>query len=303
VRIAVTGSHGLIGSALVPFLRHRGHDVTPLVRRGEADGVWWDPASGALDTDRLDGTDAVIHLAGAGIGDRRWSAQRLDAVRRSRVEATAGLAAALAALPTRPRALISGSAVGYYGVRGDEELDESSAPGTGFLADLCRDWEAATGAAEAAGVRVVHIRTGVILSAAGGALRKQLPLFRAGLGGRIGPGTQQLSWISRRDAVAALARLVEDDQMAGPVNLVAPEPATNARFTEVLARLLHRPAVLAVPTVALRLAFGAGMTQELLLASQRARPVRLDQAGYAWEDPDIEAGLQTALADIEPTGR
>jgi hypothetical protein len=297
MRIAVTGSHGLIGSALVPFLRDRGHDVTPLVRRGEDEGVWWDPASGALDTDRLDGTDAVIHLAGAGIGDRRWSATRLATVRRSRVEATAGLAAALVALPTRPHTLVSGSAVGYYGLRGDEELDETSAAGTGFLADLCRDWEGATGAAEAAGVRVVHIRTGVVLSAAGGALRKQLPLFRAGLGGRIGPGTQQLSWISRRDAVAALAKMLEDDQISGPVNLVAPEPVTNARFTEVLARLLHRPAFLAVPTAALRLAFGAGMTQELLLASQRVRPARLSQAGFSWEDPDIEAGLLAALTD------
>jgi uncharacterized protein (TIGR01777 family) len=297
MRIAVTGSRGLIGSALVPFLRDRGHEVTPLVRRGEADGVWWDPASGALDTDRLDGTDAVIHLAGAGIGDRRWSAKRLDTVRRSRVEATAGLASALAALPTRPRTLISGSAVGYYGSRGDDELDESSALGSGFLADLCRDWEGATGAAEASGVRVVHIRTGVVLSAAGGALRKQLSLFRVGLGGRIGPGTQQLSWISRRDAVSALAKMLEDDRISGPVNLVAPEPVTNARFTKVLAGLLHRPAVFAVPTVALRLAFGAGMTQELLLASQRARPTRLTQAGFSWEDPDIEAGLRAALAD------
>jgi uncharacterized protein len=297
MRIAVTGSHGLIGSALVPFLRDRGHDVTPLVRRGEADGVWWDPATGALDSDRLNGTDAVIPLAGAGIGDRRWSDKRLDIVRRSRVEATAGLAAALATLPTRPQTLISGSAVGYYGPRGDEELDESSAPGTGFLAELCRDWEGATWAAEAAGVRVVHIRTGVVLSAAGGALRKQLPLFRAGLGGRIGPGTQQLSWISRRDAVTALAKMLEDDQMAGPVNLVAPEPVTNTGFTKTLAHLLHRPAVLAVPTVALRLVFGAGMTQELLLASQRARPTRLSQAGFSWEDPDIEAGLRTALAN------
>jgi uncharacterized protein len=301
MRIAVTGSHGLIGSALVPALRGRGHQVIPVVRRGAADGVWWDPASGAIDREGFDGVEAVVHLAGAGIGDRRWSASRLDTVRRSRVEATAGLAAALIALPNPPRTLVSGSAVGYYGLRGDEELDESSTPGTGVLADLCRDWEAATGAAESAGVRVVHLRTGVVLSAAGGALRKQLPLFRAGLGGRLGPGTQQLSWVSRRDALSALARLVEDEQIAGPVNLTAPEPVTNTAFTHALARLLHRPAVLAVPTVALRVALWAGMTSELLLASQRARPARLSQAGFTWADPDIEAGLRTALTDTGPS--
>jgi uncharacterized protein len=298
MNVAVTGSNGLIGSALIPELRARGHRVIRIVRGPAVDGdISWNPGAGIIDGSKLEGVDAVVHLAGAGVGDHRWSARRKQVILSSRMEGTSTLAEALAHLPSPPSVLISASAVGYYGLRGDEILTEDSAAGSGFLAEVCRSWEAATSAASSAGIRVVTLRTGVVLSAAGGALKKQLLPFRIGLGARLGNGCQQFSWISRRDAVGAIAFLLDRGDLAGPVNLTAPEPVTNAEFTRALGKALHRPAVLAVPAPVLRLAAGAEMTSEMLLASQRAMPERLLAAGYVFADAALAAGLATALRD------
>jgi uncharacterized protein (TIGR01777 family) len=298
VKVAVTGSRGLVGSALVVYLRQQGHEVVPVVR-GEAQSgeVVWDPGSGTLNPEHLSGVDAVVHLAGAGVADHRWSASYKEMVRASRTGGTSTLCRALAAMPGPPPVLLSGSAVGYYGVRGDEVLTEDSGAGSGFLADLCVQWEAATAPAAEAGIRVVHLRTGVVLSAAGGALKKQLPLFRLGLGARLGSGRQQFSWITRRDMVAALAFLLTHQGVSGPVNMTAPGPISNAEFTRALGRSLGRPAALAVPAVFLRAVVGTEMATEFLLASQRALPHELTAAGFEFADADIAAALGPALAD------
>jgi uncharacterized protein len=298
VKVAVTGSHGLIGSALVDRLRQQGDDVIPVVRaQARSDDITWDPSTGRMDPRDLEGVTAVVHLAGAGVGDHRWSASYKETLRTSRTDGTATLAGALASLSDPPTVLLSGSAVGYYGVRGNEDLTEEARAGRGFLADLCVQWEGATASAAEAGIRVVHLRTGVVLSAAGGALKKQLLPFRLGLGARLGPGTQQLSWITRRDVVAALIFLLARADVSGPVNVTTPAPVSNAEFTRALGRSLHRPAVLAVPTVALQAAVGKEMTAEFLLASQRALPRRLAAAGFEWADTEIGPALVTALAD------
>ncbi len=298
MKVAVTGSHGLIGSALTAALRQRGDVVVPIVRGAARAGeVRWDPTTGALDSRELVGVDVVIHLAGAGVGDHKWSASYKETILTSRTQGTATLARALAEMATPPRALLSGSAVGIYGVRGDEDLTENAPVGTGFLAEVCEAWEAATAPAEFAGVRVVHLRTGVVLSAAGGALQKQLAIFKLGLGARLGPGTQQFSWITRRDAVAAMLYLASGDDMAGAVNVTGPHPVTNSQFTHALARALHRPAFLAVPTFAMRLAVGNEMTAEFLGASQRVIPARLAASGFNFADPELDAALATALTD------
>jgi uncharacterized protein (TIGR01777 family) len=297
MRIAVTGASGLIGQALLPALRAGGHETVVLVRRPSGPGeARWDPAEGEIDPGALAGTDAVVHLAGAGIGDSRWSPARKELILRSRVDSTRLLGRSLAALDRPPAVLVSASAIGYYGDRGDEELTETSGPGTGFQAEVCQAWEGATSDAEAAGIRVVHLRTAVVLSRHGGALARQLPLFRAGLGGRLGSGHQWFSWISARDEVGAILHVLGDSSVRGAVNASAPSPVTNREYTLVLGRVLHRPARLAVPPVALRLALGRQLVDELLLGSLRVLPARLIDAGYRFRDPALERALAEAVA-------
>lgn len=298
MRVAVTGARGLIGSALTAHLVARGHEVVPIVRGAPAAGeIRWDPAALELSGDALRGVDAVVHLAGAGIGDHRWSEGYKREIQQSRLLGTDTLARAVAQMAEPPAVLLSASAVGYYGDRGDEVLTEESKPGQGFLAELCVRWEAATAPASAAGVRVVHLRTGVVLSAAGGALKAQLPIFRAGLGARLGSGKQHLSWITRRDAVAALDFLLHHDEVAGPVNVTGPDPVTNAAFTKALAGALHRPSAFAAPEFALRLALGGERSSEMLLVSQRVIPQRLLDDGFTFADPQLAGALGTALDD------
>jgi len=239
----------------------------------------------------------VVHLAGAGVGDRRWSTAYKQQILSSRVEGTATLAKAIARLPVPPSVLVSASAVGYYGTRGDEALTEEAGGGTGFLADVCAQWEAAAVPAAAAGIRVITLRTGVVLSAAGGALKKQLPPFRLGLGARLGRGDQQFSWITRRDAVAAISFLVTSEVLTGPFNLTSPEPVTNAAFTKALGQALHRPVGLVVPEAVLRVILGGEMASEFLLASQRALPQRLLSAGFTFADRSLPDALEAALRD------
>jgi uncharacterized protein (TIGR01777 family) len=298
VKIAVTGSHGLLGSALVTSLPAYGHQLTRIVRGSAGpDDIGWDPAAGQIDSTALVGVDAVINLAGAGVGDHRWSVSYKREILHSRTDGTSTLSVALATMERPPRLLLNASAIGYYGVRGDEVLSEASEHGSGFLADLCVRWEEATRPAAAAGIRVVRLRSGVALSAAGGALKKQLAPFRLGLGAQLGRGDHYLSWITRRDFVRAVDFLLRDDAIVGPVNLTSPGPITNADFTTALGRALHRPAKLVVPAVALRVAIGREMTSEFLLASQRAVPRRLLDSGFTFSDASIDDALVSALAD------
>ncbi len=301
-RIAVTGSTGLIGTALVRSLVGSGHRVVRVVRdpgRVPAGGddtgvVVWDPQAGTIDAAGLEGVDAVVNLAGEPIAAGRWTAERKRRIHDSRVRGTELLARTLAGLDDPPRVLVSASAVGYYGDRGGDVVDETDPPGDDFLARVCRSWEAATEPAAAAGIRVAHARTGIVLSARGGALARQLPLFRAGLGGRLGSGRQWWSWISLTDEVAALRWLLERD-LHGPVDLTAPEPVTNATFTRVLARTLHRPAVLAVPRFALRLLLGRELADSLAFHSIRAVPRRLGESGFTFTHPDLARALEAEL--------
>jgi uncharacterized protein (TIGR01777 family) len=290
--VAVTGASGLIGSALVRSLRADGHDVRRLVRRdpSAADEVRWDPVRRLLDPGDLAGADAVVHLAGAGIGDHRWTDDYRQQIRASRVDGTETIAAAIAALDDKPRVLLSGSAVGYYGDTGENEADESSPRGSGFLAEVVEAWEAAGAAAEQSGVRVVHARSGVVLSAAGGALGKVLPLFRVGLGGRLGSGRQWMSWIALPDHVAAMRWLLSHDDITGAVNLTAPEPVRNRDYTKAIARAVHRPALAAVPAPVLRTALG-GFADEGVLVSQRVVPTRLERNGFAFTYADVDSAL------------
>jgi len=297
VRVVVSGASGLVGRALVPALRAGGHETVVLVRRAAGtDEVPWDPASGLVDGAALEGCDAVVHLSGAGIGDRRWSAARRRQLVASRVDSTALLARTLAGLQRPPSVLVSASAVGVYGDRGDEVLTEDSAPGTGFLSELCQAWEGATAPAHQAGLRVVHLRSAVVLAPDGGALARQLPLFRFGVGGRLGDGRQWLSWISLRDEVGAIAFLLDDDTVAGPVNASSPTPVTNRQFTRALAHAVHRPAPFAVPRAALGLALGRELAAEMVLASQRVVPARLTTAGYRFHDVDLSQTLASVLS-------
>lgn len=292
MRVVVSGSSGLIGTALVARLRDGGHDVLRLVRRAPSapDERGWDPPAGTIDAGTFDGVDAVVNLGGAGIADRPWSGARRQALRDSRVVPTEVLAAAVAehGVPT----LVSGSAVGYYGDGGGVALDESAPRGRGFLADLCRDWEAATAPARGAGARVVLLRTGLVIAPAGGLMGPLKLVYKLGLGGRIGPGTQYMPWISLDDEVGAIAFLLGSDAR-GPVNLTGPLPVTNAEFTATLARALHRPAVLPVPALALR-ALGA-QGQEMLLYGQRAVPAKLEDAGYRFRHATVEEAFAAAL--------
>ena len=293
MRVLVSGSHGLIGSALVARLATSGHDVVRLTRgpRTQPQTVSWDPAEGRLDPQQLVGVDAVVHLAGEGIGDHRWTSAHLGRVLDSRVQGTTLLAQALSTLERRPAVLLSASAIGYYGDCGDEAVTESHGPGQGFLAEVCQQWEAATASAEAAGIRVAHLRTGVVLSPTGGALGKQLPLFRLGLGGRLGAGDQYLSWIDLDDAAGAIEFALGATDLHGPVNVTAPAPVTNAEFTKALGKALHRPAFLAVPEAALRLVMGRQMANEMVLSGARVLPTRLEAAGYRFLRPTLVESL------------
>jgi uncharacterized protein len=297
VRVAVTGASGLLGSALVPALRGDGHAVVRFVRRPARgpDEVEWDPAGHRLDPTALSGVDAVVNLSGAGIGDRRWSAGYKRTLVDSRVGSTATLARALARAEPQPAALLSASAVGWYGDTGDRTVDERDPPGEGFLAELCRRWEEATRPAAEAGARVVHLRTGPVLAPCGGLLGPMLPLFRLGLGGRLGSGRQYWPWISLADWVRAVVHLLGDSAVTGPVNVTGPEPVTNAEFARALARLLRRPALARVPGPALRLVVGEFAT-EGILAGQRAVPRVLAGRGFAFTHPTVDAALRYALA-------
>jgi hypothetical protein len=296
VRIVVTGASGLIGQALLRTLRAGGHETTVLVRRSPGPGeARWDPQAATIDSGALEGAEAVVHLAGAGIGDSRWSPARQAAILGSRVDSTTLLCRSLAELGHRPSVLVSASAIGYYGDSGDRVLTESSPPGTEFQSEVCRAWEGATAEAESAGIRVVHLRSAVVLSRHGGALARQLPLFRAGLGGRLGTGRQWFSWITLRDEIGAILHAVATPSLSGPLNASAPDPVTNREFTTALAHALHRPALLAVPPFALRLALGRQLADELLLGSLRVLPERLTGSGYRFHDPDLAGALEEAL--------
>jgi hypothetical protein len=296
MRVAITGSTGLIGSALKPHLESLGHEVVRVVRGSAAPSdISWSPAEGRLDPHALDGIDAVVHLAGAGIADERWTDDYKRELLDSRTKGTTLISEAIASADGGPTVLLSGSAIGIYGARGDEELTETSAAGDGFLADICVQWERATAAAEAAGVRVAHLRTGIVLSAKGGALKKQLPLFKFGLGGKMGSGDQWQSWISIDDEVAAITHLLSSDT-SGPVNLTAPKPVTNAEFTSTLGDVLHRPTVLPIPKFGPKLLLGGELADNLLFTGQKVLPEVLNaDAGFTFRHPDLATALQALL--------
>lgn len=302
MRIVVTGATGFIGSALVPFLARAGHVVTRLRRPGRGpDGeppagvtdIRWDPVTGVVDRTALEAHDAAVHLAGESVAER-WSEEKKARIRASRVEGTRWLAEALAGLERPPRVLVSASAIGFYGDRGDERLTEASPPGRTFLAEVAREWEAAAEPARRAGIRVVHPRIGMVLSPEGGALARLLPPFKMGAGGKLGSGRQWTSWITREDLCEVILHLVADRAFEGPVNAVAPGAVTNAEFGRVLGKVLGRPTALGVPAFAARLAFGE-MADEVLLASARVIPARLEAAGYRFGHPELEGALRHVL--------
>ena len=295
MKVLVTGSTGFIGSALVSALTAAGHQVTRLVRKLAGAGeVRWDPTAGAIDTGGLEGHDAVVHLAGENIAGR-WTAAKKQRIRESRVNGTRLLTEALAKLSRRPRALVCASAIGYYGDRGEEKLREGSPPGKGFLADTCVAWEAAAKPAADAGLRVVHLRIGVVLHPAGGALKQMLLPFKLGAGGVIGSGRQYMSWIALDDLIGIFQHALANDSLRGPANAVAPNPATNREFTKTLGKVLSRPTIFPMPAFAARLAFGE-MADELLLASTRVEPARLAASGYSFAYPQLEAALRHLLS-------
>jgi hypothetical protein len=300
MHVVVTGATGLVGSALVPLLRRDGHAVTRLSRTASGpDVARWDPAAGVLDTAALAAADAVVHLAGRSIGALRWTAGVKREIRQSRTAGTRLLAETMAGLDSGPRVLVSSSGVHYYGERGDELLTEASRPGKGFLAGVCQDWEAAAEPARAAGLRVVHVRTGVVQAQDGGALLAQSRLFKLGLGGRLGSGRQWLSWVSLDDLVGIMRHAVVDEGVEGPLNATAPNPVTNAEFTATLARVLGRPALAHVPRFAPRLVLGE-LADELLFTSIRALPEATSASGYTFRAPELEAALRRLLH--RPTG-
>jgi uncharacterized protein (TIGR01777 family) len=296
LNILVTGSSGLIGSELCAFFKKRDHRILRLLRRtplGDEE-IRWDPSAGKLDTSLIEGLDAVVHLAGENIAGGRWTASKRLRIRQSRVQGTRFLAQSLAGLLNPPKVLISVSAIGYYGDRGEERLDEESSPGEGFLPKVCKDWESATEAAAARGIRVVMPRIGMVLSAEGGALDLMLPIFRLGIGGKIGTGRQYMSWIAIGDLIGIINHVIYHESLRGPVNAVSPNPETNVAFARTLGRVLSRPAVFALPAVAARCAFGQ-MADELLLSSARVVPAKLLHSGYAYQFPELEGALRHIL--------
>ena len=292
--VGITGASGLIGTALTHFLTSGGHRVIRFVRgtAGDApDAVAWDPQRGFPSPDRVPALDAVIHLAGAGVADRRWTPRRMALIRDSREQGTATLSRALVALPRPPRALLCASAIGFYGFEGQTPVDETAPMGGGFLAAVCGRWEAAADPARAAGMRVAHLRLGLVLSPAGGMLKTLLPVFRSGAGGVIGPGTQGMSWVGLDDVVGAFHHALFDDTLAGPVNVTAPGPVTNAAFTTALGRALHRPTFVPAPSFGLRLLLGRQMADETALSSAWVRPARLEATGYPFRHRTLDDAL------------
>ncbi len=296
MKVLISGSSGLVGSAAVTQLTAAGHYVNRLVRSNpvrERGDLVWDPVTGRTERSKLEGFDAVVHLGGASLMTP-WTASAKQRLVMSRVQSTSFLAEALAGLNEKPKVFVSASAIGFYGDRGEEWLSESSKPGHGFLAELCEDWEKATGIARTAGIRVVHIRLGIVLSDRGGALKAMLPVFQTGLGGPIGMGRQYMSWIAIDDVAMALQHVLVTDTLEGPVNFTAPHPVTNREFTKSLGRVLGRPAVLPVPSPVLRLLPG-GMGRDMFLASSRVEPTKLRLSGYRFEYPDLEPALRHTL--------
>ncbi len=293
-RILVSGVSGPIGAALLPSLKSRGYEVTRLVRGTPAgsDQIAWNPGQ-PIAPEKVSGFDAVIHLAGESIVGR-WTKAKKIKIRESRVAGTTNLAAALAQADPKPRVFVCSSAIGYYGDRGNEVLHETSKSGVGFLPDVCREWEAATQAAAKAGIRTVQMRTGVVLSPQGGALSKMLLPFKMGVGGKIGDGWQWMSWIDVQDVVGAIHHILKSDLLQGPVNIVAPKPVTNAEFTKTLGSVLSRPAILPVPALAVKLAFGE-MGETVLLGSQRVEPTQLVMSGYPFRFSTLQASLEHIL--------
>jgi|SRR5687767_4001516 len=298
MKILVTGSTGLVGSALIPHLAGGGHNVRRLVRSKKSlakDEVGWDPAAGTIDAAGLEGLDAVVHLAGENIAAGRWTSEKKARIRDSRVKGTRLLAETLSRLAKPPKVLVSVSAIGYYGDRGKEILVEESGPGTGFLAEVCRAWEAAAEPAVRSGIRVVHPRIGVVLSRDGGALKMMLLPFKMGIGGKIGTGEQYMSWISLDELIGVIQHVLTVETLAGAVNAVAPRPVTNLEFTKSLGRVLSRPTMMPLPAFAAKLALGE-MAEELLLASARVEPARLLASGYKFRHPELEAALRHVLS-------
>lgn len=295
MRIAITGSTGLIGEALTAFLTTGGHEVTRITRRPREGAILWDPEQGRLDPEDLRGLDAVVHLAGEPIAAGRWTAEQKRRIRDSRTEGTRLVAEAIAALgDDAPGVLVSASGINYYGDGGDAVLTEDSPPGDDFLAEVCVAWEAATRPAEEAGVRVAHLRTGIVQSPQGGALARQLPLFKAGVGGRLGSGRQWMSWVSLDDVVGLYHHALTTSEVAGPINAVAPEPVTNAAYSKTLAGVLRRPALVPVPKVGPKLVFGE-MAEALLYTSLRILPTVAQRTGYQFRHPSLEACLRDVL--------
>jgi hypothetical protein len=303
MKILISGSTGLVGSAAMSVLGDAGHQMVRLTRQSTelgpdaGDVVRWDPAAGSIDVTALEGLDAVVHLAGENIAAGRWTAAMKERIRASRVDGTKLLCESLAKLDAKPKTLVCASAIGYYGNRGDEIMVEDSPPSDDFLGEVCQAWEAAADAARDAGIRVVHLRIGVVLSSRGGALRKMLLPFKMCAGGIVGSGKQWWSWVSIHDLVGAIQHALENEQLAGPVNTVSPNTVTNREFTKTLGKVLHRPTIVPMPAFAVKLAFGE-MGEELLLASTRVTPQRLLESGYEFRFPELGA----ALAHVIETG-
>jgi uncharacterized protein (TIGR01777 family) len=296
MKIVISGASGLIGTQLVAKLSQGGHEVIRLVRRSPKSGeIQWNPKSGTLDAAALEGADAVIHLSGAGIGDKRWTAGYRKEILDSRTDTTALLAKTIASLSRKPSVFLSGSAIGIYGARNDEQLTEVSTHGTGFLAEVCEQWEAAAKPAVDAGVRTVYLRTGIVLSPKGGALKKLLLLFKLGVGGKFGNGKQWQSWISIDDEIGAIEYLLTAN-VSGAVNLTAPNPVTNAEFTKVLASVLKRPAIVPVPTFAPKILLGGELADALLFTGQRVIPAALNASGYTFKHTTLDSALRSLLS-------
>ena len=296
MKIVISGASGLIGTQLVAKLSNSGHEVVRLVRRSPKSGeIQWNPKTGTLDAAALEGVDAVIHLSGAGIGDKRWTSGYRKEILDSRTATTALLATTMASLSRKPSVFLSGSAIGIYGARNDEQLTEVSTHGTGFLAEVCEQWEAAAKPAVDAGIRTVYLRTGIVLTPKGGALKKLLPLFKLGVGGKFGNGKQWQSWISIDDEIGAIEHLLTAN-VSGAVNLTAPSPVTNAEFTKVLASVLKRPAIVPVPTFAPKILLGGELANALLFTGQRVIPAALNASGYMFKHTTLESAFRSLLS-------